>query len=171
MTNKEISKLALKIFSIYVLVQALLLIPQHYFYYLSWSSNSYKYSSESWLAAISIISVISLVLISALIWKLSNKVTIQLNQQVTKQHSTISESSIISVLGLYLVFYGLFKLATTSIGTCFLIKIVNDINNKVIENITYLSVYFVVVILGASLIIKASGWLTVLKKLRTMGAK
>ena len=171
MNNKEITKIALKVFSIYVLVQALLLIPQQYHYYLIMGSNGSEYANGIWLSAISIISIISLFIISALIWKLSNKVTQQLDLSNTSNHLAVSETSILSILGLYLVFYGLFKLATTSISTYFLMNMVNEVNNDVIHNISYLPVYLIIIVLGASLIFKAYGWLAVLTKLRTIGSK
>ncbi len=171
MNNKEITKIALKVFSIYVLVQALLIIPQQFYYYLNWSSNSYDLNHSTWLSIISIISVIALFIVSVLIWKLSNKVTMQLDQSATNNPLAVSESSILSVLGLFLVFYGLFKLATASISTYFLMNMVNEINNDVIHNISYLPVYFIIVVLGASLILKANGWLAILTELRTMGSK
>ena len=167
MNNKEITKIALKIFSIYILVQALLAMPRFYASYMAYSSN--WPGGQVWLPAIGAISIIALLIISVLIWKLSNKTCEQLNDIKPNQPVKTNEEFILSVLGLYLVAYGIYNIAITSLHTHFLIGLANEVTDKVALNYKFLVVYFIIAVLGVSLIIKVKGWLAFLKKIQTIG--
>ena len=96
MNNKDIVKLALKIFSIYIMVQAILAIPQ---FFSAWVmlSNGSEYSSARWFLLIGIIAVTVLIILSIVIWKLSLKTTALLTQDTTKSSPAISEGFALSI--------------------------------------------------------------------------
>ena len=76
MNNKELIKLALKIFSIYIMVHALLSIPQFYQAYILLSNGS-EYSSHIWFVIVGTAAILSV-----FIWKLSKNVTGQSHTKV-----------------------------------------------------------------------------------------
>ena len=168
MSNKELTKLAFKIFSIYVMVQAILAVPQFFQAYVM-ISNFSEYGSENWLLAIGAISIILLAMLSAFIWKLSINIHTQVISESSTSSSNISESFILSVLGLYLIVFGLTRLSITSSSTYFIAQATSDVDFNITQNIIYLAVYLVVVMLGLSLVIKTKGWAQLLNKLRVAG--
>jgi len=66
MSNTDISKLALKIFSLYVIVQVLLAIPQFFQAYVMLSNGS-EYNSANWFMFIGATAIILLFLLSVTI--------------------------------------------------------------------------------------------------------
>ena len=168
MSNKELTKLALKVFSIYVMVQAILAIPQFFQVYLM-LKNGTGHDNAGWFIAISAASVVLLVMLSVFIWKLSVNISTQLITESTSSSSNVSESFILSVLGFYLVVYGLTRVSVTSTSTYYLLQTTSDVNLSIAQNIVYLIVYVVVAILGLSLVIKTNGWVRLLNKLRVAG--
>ncbi|MCK5395354.1 MAG: hypothetical protein KAJ32_05140 [Gammaproteobacteria bacterium] len=112
MSNKELTKLALKVFSIYVMVQAILAIPQFFQTYVIFSEGS-EYNSDNWFIVISAISVILLIILSVFIWKLSSNISTKISSESTISPSNISEEFILSVLGFYLVVFGLIRVSIT----------------------------------------------------------
>ena len=168
MSNKELTKLALKIFAIYVMVQAILAVPQFFQAYVMLSNGS-EYNSATWFMAISAVSITLLAMLSVFTWRLSVNVSTQLLSESTNSSLNISETFILSVLGLYLIVFGLTRLSIASIGTYYTLQSANDINQNIAQNVIYLIVYFIVTIIGLSLVIKTKGWLQLLNKLRVVG--
>ena len=168
MSNKELTKLALKIFSIYVMVQAILAVPQFFQAYVMLSNGS-EYNSVNWFITISAISIALLIILSVFIWKLSINVFEQATSDSSNSSSNISESFILSVLGLYLIVFSLTRLAITSTSTYYIMQSTSDINFNINQNIIYLVVYLVVALLGLSLVIRTDGWARLLIKLRVAG--
>ena len=168
MSNKEITKLALKIFSIYVLVQALLAIPQFFQAYVMLSNGS-EYNSANWFLLIGAVSILVLIILSVIIWKLSTSVTSSLHQDNDTTSSYVKEEFALSLLGLYIIVFGLTRLVIASTSVYYLSESSNDINNNITQNVIYLIVYFLVSVLGISLVIKSHGWVSLLNKLRLAG--
>ena len=168
MDNKELTKVALKVFSIYIMVQAILVIPSFFQAYVMLSNGSY-YSSSNWFSAIGIASVVLLGILSLFIWKLSVTTVTQTQTPNNNSTSGLSEAFLLSLLGLYLMFNGLSKFAIASVGTYYSAQASTDINYDITQNIIYLAVNFTQIIIGLTLVIKTNGWLALLNKLRVAG--
>ena len=168
MDSKDITKIALKIFSVYVMTQAILVMPSFFQAYVM-LSNSSEYNSAQWFTAISIIAIILLVILSVFIWKLSSNTTTQTKESGGSLTNGLSEVFLLSLLGLYLIFNGLFKLSIASVGTYYSIKASTDINYDISQHIMYLGVYLIQVVIGLNLVIKSNGWLALLNKVRVAG--
>lgn len=165
MKNSDISKIALKVFSIFVLVQAVLIVPPFLSAYFT-LSNGTEFKSAGWFSAVSITSIFLLIVLSIFIWRLSNNVSGQINSD---QPASISESFILAVLGLYLIFDSLKRLSITSVGVFYSLESSPVVSDTVIQSIVILAVYFAQLIIGLSLIFGAKGWLKILHKLRVAG--
>ena len=163
MSNKELTKLALKVFSIYVMVQAILAIPQ-FFQAYAMLSNGPEYNTTNWFIVIGAMPIVLLMILSVFIWKLSKNIAIKISYESTTSSSNVSEEFILSVLGLYLIVLSLTRLSITSISTYYLLQSTSDIGFSVNQNIIYLVVHIVVATLGLTLVIKATGWARLLNK-------
>ena len=152
------------------MVQAIIAIPQFFQAYVMLSNGS-EYNNTGWFVAISVTSIILLAALSLFIWKLSNNIATKISSESTSSSSNIKDEFILSALGLYLIVFGLLRVSLTSTTTYYLIKTTSDsnIDFNIVQNIIYLVTYFVVSILGLSLVIKASGWVRLLNKLRVAG--
>ena len=150
------------------MVQAILAIPQFFQAYIMLSNGS-EYSSDKWFIIVGTFSVMLLAILSIFILKLSIKTTAQISQEPTNPSSSLSEEFVLSVLGLYLIFYGLSRLAVVSVSTYYSVQSTNDINYNITQSIIYLAVYIVIAILGLSLLIKSNGCATLLNKIRVAG--
>ena len=106
MSNKELTKLALKLFAIYVMVQAILAVPQFFQAYVMFSNGS-EYNSANWFMVISAVSITLLVMLSVFTWRLSVNVSTQIISESSDSSLNISEVFILSALGLYLIVFGL----------------------------------------------------------------
>ena len=150
------------------MVQVILAIPQFFQAYVMLSNGS-EYNSADWFLLIGATSILALFILSVIIWKLSIKVTSSLSQDNTATSSNVKEEFALSMLGLYIIVFGLTRLIIASSSTYYLMQSNNDINNNATQNIIYLTMYFLVTILGVSLIIKSHGWASFLNKLRLAG--
>ena len=168
MNNKDITKLALKIFSIYVMVQAILAIPQ---FFSAWvmMSNGSEYSSARWFLVIGIIAILSLIVLSVTIWRLSANSTLFVAQDVNNKDGVISEGFVLSMLGIYLVVYGLTRLIVVVTSAYYSAQPMDNINYNITQTIIYAAVYLAVTILGLSFVIKSNTWSALLNKLRVVG--
>jgi hypothetical protein len=168
MSNTDISKLALKIFSLYVIVQVLLAIPQFFQAYVMLSNGS-EYNSAKWFMLISALAIILLFLLSVAIWKLSNNTKSILSKNTDNSLSQISEEFVLSLLGVYLIVYGLTRITVVATSAYYSANATNDTNYQITQSIIYVVVYLLAAILGLSLIIKSKGWVSMLNKLRIAG--
>ena len=168
MSNTDISKLALKIFSIYVFVQVILAIPQFFQAYVMLSNGS-EYNSAKWFMFIGTTAVVALFLLSVAIWKLSNnaKIIISKNTETSSPH--ISEEFVLSILGIYLIVYGLTRITVVATSAYYTAQSSSDINDEVTQSVIFVVVYLITALLGMSLIVKSKGWLLLLNKLRLAG--
>ena len=168
MSNKELTKLALKVFSIYIMVHALLSIPQFFQAYISLNTGDAR-TGYFWLAILGVVALFLLLLLSVAIWKLSNSITLQVSNTVDKELAPLSESFAVSLLGIYLIFYGLSRLTIGAVGTYYTLIDNNPANDNLMQNVVYLLVYFIISIIGLTLILKSKGWAGLLNKLRVAG--
>ncbi len=168
MSNKELSKLALKLFAIYAIVQVMLAIPQFFQAYVMLSNGS-EYNSAKWFMIIGATSIIALLILSVTIWMLANKTTEIISESTNQISSNLSEGFALSMLGIYLIIYGLTRLTVVATSAYYSLNADNNVNYEITQSIIYVAVYFIVVILGLSLVIKSNGWSALLNKLRLAG--
>ena len=150
------------------MTQAILVIPSFFQAYVMLSNGS-EYSSAQWFTVIGIVSIVLLVILSVFIWKLSTNTTTYTKEPSGSLTSGLSEAFLLSLLGLYLIFNGLFKFAISSAGTYYSIKASTDVNYEISQHIIYLGIYLVQIVIGLTLVIKSNGWLALLNKARVVG--
>jgi len=165
MNSTEISKLALKIFAIYIIVQVLLSIPQFFQAYVM-LSNGTEPNSDKWFILIAAASVIALFSLSLLIWKLSNNTKAVLSKNSDNSIPYISEEFILSILGIYLIVYGLTRTIVVATSAYYSLSS-NDINYELTQGVIYVITYLLTALLGLSFIVRSKGWSILLNKLRT----
>ena len=168
MSNTDLSKLALKIFSIYVILQVILAIPQFFQAYVM-LSNSSEYNSAKWFMFIGATAVVALFLLSVAIWKLSNNTKAIISKNTDNSSAPISEEFVLSILGIYLIVYGLTRMTVVATSAYYSTQSSNDINYEITQSVIYVAVYLIAALLGLSLIIKSKGWSSLLNKLRRAG--
>ena len=168
MRNTELTKLALKIFAIYAFIQAILAIPQFFQAYVLLSNGS-EYSSDKWFLLIGISAVVLLLIFSVLIWRLSNNAIKTVSTNSDNSPANVSECFVLSVLGVYLIVYGLTRVVFTATGAYYASHSINNVNFEITQNIIYVVVYLAVTLIGLSLVVKASGWAALLNRLRHAG--
>ena len=169
MDSKDLAKVALKVFSIYIMVSAILTIPSFYQGYLGIMSD--PYSSANWFTLITTTSLILLFVLAIFVWRLSTSLTGSINTESNTSSSCISEEFLLSLLGLYLVFDGLTKICFSSISFYYKYINSNNLTEIMIQNMVYLSSYLILTIIGVTLVIKSNGWASLLHKLRTAGIR
>ena len=112
MTNKELTSLAIRVFAIYVLVQAVILIAQ-----TSSGFSAFFQGNEKWLIIIPTFSIIGLFIIFYLLWKLSHSVFKEItasNESSSKYK--VDQAFILQLIGFYLVMNSLHGLAQGSLS-------------------------------------------------------
>ncbi|MCG7893315.1 MAG: hypothetical protein JAZ12_02565 [Candidatus Thiodiazotropha taylori] len=107
MNPREITSLALKLFALYLLVQALVNVPAILGVYLSIEYRVNETPAHNWLWVAGLITIICAVIIAGLIWKLANKSLNQLlnsegNSKVLDLVPSNIELVIYSALGMFL---------------------------------------------------------------------
>ena len=168
MSNTELSKLALKVFSIYVFVQVILAIPQFFQAYVMLSSGS-EYNSAKWFMFIAAAALVLLFFLSVAIWKLSNNTNAIISKNTDDSSTHISQGFALSILGIYLIVYGLTRMTIVATSAYYTAQTSSDINYVITQSVIYMTVYLIAALLGMSLIVKSKGWLLLLNKLRLAG--
>ena len=170
MTNKEITALALKVFAIYVLVQTLLAVPV---IVQAISSNFYDKEGVTAYAAIGvgIVAITILFGVAIAIWKLSNGIIIKttsspLNKAVTPN---TTEEFILSALGIYLAFKGLLSVFYMSVSAYTQLYGQQTSQEVSPQTAALLISNVIQVIVGLTLILRARGWVMLLRKFRGAG--
>ncbi len=168
MNSNDLTKVALKVFSIYIMVNTMLAIPSFFSMHVMFGADEHAKNDPLFLV-VALVSVASLLVLALFIWKLASNLSTKINHE--SSNYKLTESFILSVFGLYLIFDGLTKLSFSSVNFYYNYKTsdANIINDTQIQNIIYLSVYFIQVIIAITLIIKSEGWATLLRKLRVAG--
>jgi len=168
MNSKQLTSIALKVFAIYVFIQTVLAIPSFFRLYIILGEGT---SSESanWLLAISSAAVFLLIVLAISIWKLSVNVASQAAAENNRPTSALTEAFILSVLGLYLIFEGLTRLSFSAVNTYFNIVSTTDSDDILSQNIVYLIIYSLHIIIGITLVVKSDRWTSILRRLREAG--
>ncbi len=167
MTTNELTSVAIKVFAIYVLVHAILSIPP---FIVAYSGLGFDHSNGSsgqlfWFLATA--SVVILVVVTALLWKLAGRVAEKASSGVGKNESHgINEVFLLSLLGIYLSVDAVMRFGFVCIDAYTQSQHIDGI---ALQTIAYIVGYLLQLIIGLTLIIKANGWVRLLKWLRGAG--
>ena len=170
MTNKELTSVAIKVFSIYVLVQAILSVP-----YLANALVTHggffenQRSSNFILGLLGITAFALLVLLAIFLWKLANKIVDKSTAPVNAdENSKIDASLLVSLLGLYLTFDGLLRLGYVCVSA---FAQTQDGGELALQTKAYIAGYIIQVSIGLTLVLKSEGWLRFMRWLQRAGLK
>ena len=167
MTTNELTSVAIKVFAIYVLVHTILYIPSAIVIYSSLSFDRSNGWSEQVFWFLSFSSIVLLLIITVFVWKLAGQVAEKASSDVVQSESCgFDEPFLLSLLGIYLSID-----AVIQFGFLFMSAYTESQYNGGIDlaPIAYIVGYLLQIIIGLTLILKASGWLRFIKWLR--GAK
>lgn len=170
MTNREITAVAIKVFAIFVLVQAILTLPS-FIYPLSMSLEL-SHKGAIWLWFWAALSLAAIVWVLYMLWHLSCSVTRDIENKETDQNVLeIDEGFILSVLGLVFVFEGALSFASGLISATSAAN--SSANPQPISatTVAHIAGQFAKVIIGLTMILKANGWAAVLRAIREAGLK
>jgi hypothetical protein len=170
MTNKELTSVAVKVFSIYVLVHAVLSVPYlvntlitHGGFFENQGDNKFL------LGLLGSAAFILLVFLAGILWKLANKVVEKSSDQVdVEESSKIDSSFLVSLLGFYLTFDGLLRFGYACASAFAQAQDGGDLS---VQTKAYVAGFLIQIIIGITLVLKAEGWVRVLRWLQRAGLK
>lgn len=171
MNNKELTSLAIRVFAIYVFVQAILLIAQSGSGYQSFFQGDHK-----WLFLIPAMSVIGLFVTFYFLWKMSNRVFNEITKQKSKDVSIkIDQFFILQLLGLYLIVIGLLNLGQSGVSLYYTnVQQASEYGSTYNPEMSSQAIYYAITsilkfILGITLLTKSKGWTKFLNRFRSLG--
>lgn len=172
MTGRELTSLAIKVFAIYVLVQAVfavagLVVVLHEG--RTWLSQGL---STFWIWALGAVAAALLFIFVVVMWRLSRKIVQPPPFGLPETNAaSITEAFVLSVLGLYWVFEGLLRSALLSLGTYAALSSFagTEVHGVWARTIAYLGCYGVQIVVGLTLILRTNGWAALLRRLREAG--
>jgi hypothetical protein len=168
MTTNELTSVAIKVFAIYVLVHAILSIPSFVVTYSGLGFDRSIVSSEQlfWLLAIS--SIVLLLIITVFLWKLAGRVAEKVSSDVgiNENHGKIDQEFLLSLLGIYLCVDAVIRFGFVCISAYTQAQHSDEI---ALQTIAYIVGYLFQIIVGLTLILKASGWIRIMNWLRGAG--
>ena len=171
MTNKELTSLAIKLFAIYVFMEAIILITQ-----TGTFLKEYISIGKTWLLLTPIFAIVGLIAIFFILWKLSKNV-IDTLVQPTKQLNDIQidQVFILHLIGFYLVVVGLLSLAQGGISLFYLYFYqAREFGSSYTPELSGQTVFHIIAALikigfGLTLILKPYGWVKIFNHFRRFG--
>ncbi len=171
MTNKELTSLAIRVFAIYVLVQAIILIAQSVY---GW--NSYFQGVEKWLIIIPISSIVGLITVFYMLWKLSYSVFKGITPLIEKEKEyKVDQIFILQLVGFYLILVSLIDFAQGALSLYYIYFLqASEYGTTYQPEMTSHSLLFIIgsglkTVISLTLIIKPSNWMKLFNRLRTIG--
>ncbi len=167
MTTNELTSVAIKVFAIYILVHTILSIPT----FIATFSGLHFDRSNGWTEQVfwllSVSSIVLLLIITVLVWKLAGRVVEKVSSDVKKSESCgIDEAFLLSLLGIYLSVEAVMRFGFVSISAYTQSQ---QRDGVALQTIAYIVGNLFQIIIGLTLILKASGWIRVIKWLRGAG--
>ena len=157
MTSRELAVVAVKVFAIYVLVRAVLLVPTTL---LSLFSVGFRHASDDinlYLFAISTvsISILATFAVGIMLWRHSDKILSGSDGKEPAIDAGELEPIVLSALGIFLSVQGLVRLANLGAAVYIMSRGMEQVRG---ESIAQLIAYLFQVIIGISLVIGSKGW-------------
>ena len=169
MTTKQLTALALKIFAIYVFVEFLFALPQ---LFVAFESTRKLNPSDDvgWAYILAgAFLFVAILAVAYYVWRLAERLLTQMNPDDSNDGFPDPEGFILSVLGLFLIVRALVALIYSSTGLY--VQAIDPDNPDGIsaESVAYVLAYMIQLVIGATLVIRARGWVRMLRRLRQMG--
>lgn len=172
MTGRELTGLAIKVFAIYVLVNAVYAVAGLVTTFLANRDGLYEGLPFFWFWVLGAIAVVLLFTFGVVLWRVSKR-TIEPPKPSAGESgiATISETFALSLLGLYLVFDGLRRTAFLAVGAYseFAGTASSLDHGAAAQTLVYIGCYIVQIIVGLTLIFGANWWVSLLRRLREAG--
>jgi hypothetical protein len=171
MNSKELTSLAIRVFAIYVLVQAIILIAQS-----GASFQTYFQGDQKWLFLIPLFSILGLITAFFILWKISNKVIENLvKPEKELDDFKVDQIFILHLIGFYLIVVGLLGLGQGGISLFYVYFYqANEFGPTYRPEISSQTMYYIIaniikVGFGIALIIKPNGWVKLFNWFRRLG--
>lgn len=172
MTGRELTSLAIKVFAIYVLVDAVYAVAGLVTTLLANRQWAYARLPFIWFWALGAVAVVLLFTFCVVLWRLSKRLVKPAGvSRGAPGDAPISEAFALSLLGLYLVFEGLLRIAFLAEGAYAALagtggSLAHGISN---QTVVYTGCYTVQIIVGLTLILGGHWWARLLRRLREAG--
>ncbi len=171
MSNKELTSLSIRIFAIYVLVQAILLIAQS-----STGINGYFQGDEKWLILIPVFSIIGLFILFYSLWKLSHSVfrEVTTSNKAETQYK-VDQIFILQLVGFYLLLTALTGLAQGGLSLYYTYIVqAKEYGSTYQPEMTSQSIVYLIsstikLLVGIAIVIKPLAWSNLFNRLRNFG--
>ena len=167
MTSKEITSVAIKVFAIYALVQAIFSVPVMVNALAYFGIFERGEANALLLLLPGIVSFFIVVTLVIFLWKLANSLVEQSTVSPEDQDDrAVTADFLISLVGFYLVLEGLIQFGYSSITSYTSFQETRTLS---IEQNMYVIGNLVQIAIGLALIVKAQRWVSFLNWLRSAG--
>ncbi len=171
MSNKELTSLSIRVFAIYALVQAVMLIAQ-----VGTGFDGFFQSSPKWLIIIPSLAILGLIAVFYMLWKLSHSAFKKMTS-VTEQKDNykVDQVFIIQLVGFYLILVSLLDFAQGGLSLYYIyLHQASEYGSNYQPEMSSQSVLFVIgsglkILIALTLIIKSNGWMKLFNQLRNFG--
>ena len=171
MTNKDLTSLAIKIFAIYVFMEAIILIAQTGIFL-----KEYISLGKAWLLLTPVFATVGLIAVFIILWKLSKNI-IDVLAKPTKQldNLKIDQIFILHLIGFYLVVVGLLGLAQGGMSLYYVYFYqASEFGSSYRPELSGQTVFHIIVSLikigfGLTLILRPYGWAKIFNRFREFG--
>ncbi len=169
MKTREVTSLALKIFALYLLVEALTSVPSMWGVYLAIETKSVE-ATNDWLLYVGAAAMVVILVLAIFIWKLANRSLIESLKNESKSKAldivpTEFEQIVYTVLGMYWIITSLSSLFF-SIGTTY-VDVNDDLSFGIeAQNILLLSSSVIELLIGGALVVYPQKWARLFAKVR-----
>ena len=172
MSGRELVIVAAKVFALYVLLKALVLVPS--FFPVLLTVMDHDDSAAVWAALVSLVSLGVLVAIGVGMWRLSSSLAAKLIESPERDTEASFdlgsfERVTLSILGLYITINALVWIAMTTGNAASAQRFGAGESFLNLQLGISLVVRFLELAVGVSLIVGSRGWAKVLRRLRTFG--
>lgn len=168
MNNKQLTTLALKLFTIYVLAQALLSIPLLATSLTYLRNGPAGISKDMWLWLLALAAILITFILAIVLWRFAGKVMAASGAEEKLSVPEGLEPLILAALGIFLSVQALVRLTGLSAGA-YMQASQHATATVSLETTAALLAYLFQLLVGVSLVLRASGWVALLRRIRSAG--
>ncbi|MEM9531655.1 MAG: hypothetical protein AAGA23_12105 [Pseudomonadota bacterium] len=171
MTTKQLTVVAFQVFAIYLLVKAIMMLPLFASGVGLSAVSTQALGRATMLWVLGLASMIVLAVLAILIWRLSSRIVAKAQVQAQAEDDErfrITEAFLLALLGVYFVVEGIQAFGLTMWNSLAVAQHTQDLT---IQSYSYIAAAFFEFVVGLSLVLRASGWANLLRRLRTAGLK